>query len=148
MQGQDRSGRGSRGRWVALGAAVALLVVAAPPTAHALTGAIEQQAYLKASDTTGADRFGESVAVDGDTLVVGTYFETNGEGAAYVFRRVGGTWSQEARLKASAPNTSDAFGFSVDVSGDTIVVGARGRATGVLRSSSCAAARRGRSRLS
>ena len=129
MQRHDRIGQGSSGRWATVGAAIAVVVLAAPPASHALTGAIEQQAYLKASDTTGGDRFGESVAVDGDTLVVGTYFESNGEGAAYVFRRVGATWSQEARLKASTPNTSDAFGFSVDVSGDTVVVGARGRAT-------------------
>jgi FG-GAP repeat/Divergent InlB B-repeat domain len=103
-----------------------------------------QQAYLKASNTEGADQFGYSVAIDGDTLVVGTGSEdsnatgvngnqadnsTSGSGAAYVFTRVGGTWTQQAYLKASNTGTDDDFGLSVAVSGDTIVVGARGEAS-------------------
>ncbi len=98
-----------------------------------------QQAYLKASNTGLADRFGYSVAVSGDTAVVGAYFEdsaatgVNGNqanesapdsGAAYVFVRSGVTWTQQAYLKASNAESSDFFGFSVGVSGDTVVVGA------------------------
>ncbi len=107
-----------------------------------------QEAYLKASNTGGADWFGTSVAVDGDTVVVGAYFEdsnatgVNGpnnnlaetSGAAYVFVRTGTTWTQQAYLKASNTGGGDWFGTSVAVDGDTVVVGARGEgsnATGV-----------------
>jgi hypothetical protein len=112
-----------------------------------------QQAYLKASNTEEGDSFGSSVAVSGDTVVVGAFSEdsnatgVNGNqtnnsasdsGAAYVFVRGGTNWSQQAYLKASNAGVSDVFpdyfGYSVAVSGDTIVVGAIGEdsmATGV-----------------
>ena len=108
-----------------------------------------QQAYLKASNTTADDNFGVSVAVAGDTVVVGAEREdsnatgVNGNGfntlashsgAAYVFVRSGTVWSHQAFLKASNTGASDAFGASVAVAGDTIVVGARqedSNATGV-----------------
>jgi hypothetical protein len=99
-----------------------------------------QQAYLKASNTEASDYFGSSVAVSGDTVVVGAYGEdssTTGvnstpnenatdSGAAYVFTRSGTTWTQQAYLKASNTGASDYFGNSVAVSGDTVVVGAYG----------------------
>jgi hypothetical protein len=97
-----------------------------------------QQAYLKASNTGATDFFGGSVAVSGDTVVVGSRSEdsnTTGvnstpnnsaadSGAAYVFTRSGGTWTQQAYLKASNTGASDQFGCAVSVSGDMIVVGA------------------------
>jgi len=98
-----------------------------------------QQAYLKASNTDAGDRFGWTVAVSGDTLVVGAPYEdstatgvdgdetTNAAGqagAAYVFVRSGTTWAQQAYLKASNAQAADYFGYAVSVSGDTIVVGA------------------------
>ena len=112
-------------------------------------GVWSQQAYLKASNTGGSDRFGYSVAVAGDTVVVGAGYEdsnatgVNGNqadnsasnaGAAYVFVRSGTTWSQQAYLKASNTGMFDLFGVSVAVSGDTVVVGAffeASNATGV-----------------
>jgi hypothetical protein len=108
-----------------------------------------QQAYLKASNTGSGDQFGISVALSGDTLVVGAFTEdsnaigVNGDqannsvesaGAAYVFTRSGSTWSQQAYLKASHSEAYDWFGYSVALSGDTLVVGATGEdsnATGV-----------------
>ena len=108
-----------------------------------------QQAYLKASNTEAGDEFGSSVAVSGDTVVVGAPLEdsnatrVNGNeadnsastaGAAYVFLRSGNTWSQQAYLKASNTEAEDQFGWSVAVSGDTVVVGAHwedNNATGV-----------------
>jgi drug/metabolite transporter superfamily protein YnfA len=81
---------------------------------------------LKSSDTTGAgNRFGLSVAVSGDTIVVG---EPKGgsswyEGAAYVFVRSGSTWSPQATLAASSPDIEAAFGYSVAIEGDTLVIG-------------------------
>jgi len=114
------------------------------------TGSVwSQQAYLKASNTNAYDVFGTSVAISGDTLVVGAVNEgsnatgVNGDqaddstwdsGAAYVFTRTDGVWSQQAYLKASNTDFSDYFGWSVAISGETLVVGARGEdsnATGV-----------------
>ena len=98
-----------------------------------------QQAYLKASNTEDDDAFGWSVAISGETIVVGALGEmsnargVNGDqsnnslfaaGAAYVFVRSGSTWTQEAYLKASNPGLNDHFGESIAVSGDTVVVGA------------------------
>ena len=81
-----------------------------------------QQAYLKASNTDAGDYFGYSVAISGDTVVVGAYGEgsnatgVNGDqsdnsaaysGAAYVFTRSGTTWTQQAYLKASNTGADD-----------------------------------------
>ena len=96
-----------------------------------------QQAYLKASNIGQLDEFGWSVALHGDTLVVGAHKEdgsatgVNGlandsaadAGAAYVFVRSGEIWSQQAYLKASNTEAGDKFGHSVAISGSTIVVG-------------------------
>jgi len=112
-------------------------------------GVWSQHAYLKASNTYLYDYFGRSVAVSGDTIVVGATGESsnatgvNGDqsarganeaGAAYVFVRSGTTWSQQAYLKASNTGADDEFGISVALSGDTAVIGAwgeRSSATGV-----------------
>ncbi len=100
---------------------------------------IAQQAYLKASNTETGDIFGYAVAISGDTVVIGAPGErsnatgVNGDqsnnsasssGAAYVFVRSGTTWTQQAYLKASNTGADDYFGWSVGVSGDTVVVGA------------------------
>gem|GEM_PF-750779 len=115
-----------------------------------------QQAYLKASNTDAFDEFGQAVAISGDTVVVGARYESsnaqgvNGNqndnsscrsGAAYVFVRNGTTWSQQAYLKASNTVPSSPcvagtafFGYTVAISGGTVVVGAPGEdsnATGV-----------------
>jgi len=86
-------------------------------------------AKLIASDPENVDYFGYSVAISGDTVVVGAPGEdglgTN-RGAAYVFdRNEGGTdnWGEVAKLTASDPEDDDDFGFSVALSGDTVVVG-------------------------
>ena len=90
------------------------------------------------------DCFACSVAVSGDTVVVGAWGESSSAtgvdgdqsdnsaqyaGAAYVFVRNGTTWTQQAYLKASNTGAGDAFGGSVAVSGDTVVVGARGESS-------------------
>src|SRR5436190_17982295 len=100
-----------------------------------------QQAYVKASNTGGGDLFGWTVSFSGDTMVVGAANEdssalgVNGNpsddsspssGSAYVFVRNGSTWVQQAYLKASNTRLLSAFGSSVAISGDTIVVGAYG----------------------
>jgi hypothetical protein len=109
-----------------------------------------QQAYIKASNTGENDYFGGgSIAISGDTLVVGTHSEESGAsgvngdqndnsmnsaGAVYVFTRDGTIWSQQAYLKASNTEENDNFGFTVAISGDSLVVAAPGEdsnATGI-----------------
>ncbi len=87
-----------------------------------------QQAYVKASNTESNDRFGEGVALsdDGNVLAVGAYGEENGEGAIYVFGRLGPTWTQQVLLKASNRDPSDSLGTNVAMSssGKLLVTGA------------------------
>ena len=100
---------------------------------------VVQQEYLKASNTNASDQFGYAVAVSGDTVVVGAPYEASnatgidgdesdnslsGAGAAYIFVRSGTTWSQQAYVKSSNTGQNDHFGWVVEVSGDTVVVGA------------------------
>jgi hypothetical protein len=102
----------------------------------------QQQAYLKAPNTDASDVFGKSVAISGETIVVGAPGESSnqttisngstasadnttiGAGAAYVFVRSGSTWSHQAYLKALNTDAQDSFGFAVAISGDSVVVGA------------------------
>ena len=86
-----------------------------------------QQAYIKPSNTGWNDAFGSSVAIDGDTLVVGSTGQDSSatnSGAVYVFTRTAGVWSEQSFLKASNPGVLDGFGFSVDVDRNTLIVGA------------------------
>ncbi len=79
-----------------------------------------------------SDEFGYSVAVSGDTLVVGASFEGGQVGAAYVFdRNQGGadTWGQVKKLTASDGAADDQFGASVILSGNTLVAGALAKAS-------------------
>jgi hypothetical protein len=88
-------------------------------------GAWNQQLKLVPSDLSGGDLFGTDVAIDGDTAVVGSmYAATAGHGnagAAYVFVRSGGVWTQQAKLVAS--NAFNGTNMKVAVSGDTVVMG-------------------------
>ncbi len=89
-----------------------------------------QQARLIASDGAAEDLFGVSVALSGDTALVGAPYHDFGgnidQGSAYVFARSGTTWSQQARLTASDGAAHDWFGTSVALSGSTALVGASG----------------------
>ena len=89
-----------------------------------------QQAYIKASNTGADDEFGWSVALDGDTLAVGARFEGSAaNGAAYVFTRTGTFWSQQALIRASNAEDSDAFGSSIALDGDLLAAGAPAEAS-------------------
>ena len=102
-----------------------------------------QQAYIKASNTDGGDWFGISVALttDGNSLAVVAIYEdssvtgindhqsnntASSAGAAYLFSRFDGNWSQQAYIKASNTDVYDGFGYSVALSADgtTLAVGA------------------------
>lgn len=87
----------------------------------------EQVKVLRPSTVTHDNWFGCSVAIDGDTVVVGAPKDANWQvngGAAYVFRRASGAWVEEARLKAPVPRVDAEYGTSVALEGDTIVIGA------------------------
>ena len=84
-------------------------------------GAWVLQQTLSASDSQGF--LGDSVALSGDTIVAGAYGMNDGQGSAYVFVRSGGVWTQQQELTAPDPQERASFGYSVAVSGDTIVVG-------------------------
>ncbi len=77
------------------------------------------------------DHFGTALAFSGDTLVIGAPGDvTSSSGRAYVFIRIGPTWSEQAKLQASNGDFGDRFGEAVAIYGDTIVIGARGEASG------------------
>jgi hypothetical protein len=92
-----------------------------------------QLAEVSASDGAPGDYFGVSTAVSGNTLVVGSNNTDASAGAAYVFVQPSSGWAnalQTAKLTASDGKTGDGFGWSVSISGNTIVVGAPGHNTG------------------
>jgi hypothetical protein len=90
-------------------------------------GKWSQQAKLTASDATAGDQFGWSVALDGSAAVVGAPGKNAKAGAAYVFVRSRGKWSQQAKLTASDATAGDQLGFSVALDGSAAVVGAPGK---------------------
>lgn len=96
---------------------------------------------VAADDGASKDSFGASVAISGDTVIIGAVLDDDlGEdsGSAYVFvRNEDGTWSQEAKLLAPEGQEGDFFGNAVGISNDTAIVGApfardNGIATGVV----------------
>ena len=91
-------------------------------------GPLIQQQKLTATDAATSNQFGRVVAVSGDTAIVATFGEDNSNGndagAAYVFVRSGGVWSQQQKLVASDGAAGDLFGFSVAIDGDTALIGA------------------------
>lgn len=90
------------------------------------TGWVEE-AKLVASDPQQKDLFGVSVAIEGDMIVIGSFYDDDmgsHSGSAYIFRKVAGSWVEEAKLIAPDGIEGDIFGFSVAVSGNVIVAGA------------------------
>ena len=92
-----------------------------------------QEAKIVASDAAAGDNFGFSVAISGDYVVVGAYAEDEDAsgmntlataGSAYIFKRTGTTWAQEAKIVATDRNVNDQFGYSVGISGDYVIVAA------------------------
>jgi hypothetical protein len=86
---------------------------------------------LNAQGAGAGDQFGSAVAIEGDRMVVGAPFAETGRGAAYVFERSpGGLWSQQARIGPAGNPGAIEFGSSVDLAGNTVVIGAPGEGTG------------------
>jgi hypothetical protein len=110
---------------------VACLLAAVMPVApaYAVDPPVAQVSRLVATDGVATDVFGVYSAISGDTLVVGADHNTVGgfarAGAAYVFKRSpAGVWSLQQKITPSDPAVDKSFGHSVDIVGDTIVVGA------------------------
>jgi hypothetical protein len=96
-----------------------------------------QEARLVADDGAAKDYFGVAVAISGDTIVVGASLESGvatNTGAAYVFTRSNGVWTQQQKLVADDAKAMDYFGRSLGIAMDTIVVGAFGSDSGGLDS--------------
>ena len=87
-----------------------------------------EQAKLTASNASPWAQFGASVAIDGDTAIIGANRgvadDGSTSGSAYVFTRVGTTWTEHARITASDAAPADNFGYSVAMDGDTAIIGA------------------------
>lgn len=92
-------------------------------------GQWHQQAKMIADDRYGYDRFGNSVALDGDTAVIGAYHDNDqgdDSGSVYVFARQGEQWNQQAKLLSVDGEKGDWFGYSVALFGDTLAVASLG----------------------
>jgi hypothetical protein len=87
-----------------------------------------EEVKLTASDAAGSDNFGEMVSIDGDYAIIAAPFDDDdgsGSGSAYIFKRSGTTWMEEAKLTASDAAEGGLFGYSVSIDGDYVIVGAR-----------------------
>jgi hypothetical protein len=84
------------------------------------------EAVLTASDGQPGDRFGHSVSMDGDVVLIGAPQIGPDQGGAYVFRHDGATWVEEAKLSDPNGQAEDVFGWAVALSGDVAVIGGHG----------------------
>jgi len=107
-----------------------------------------QKKSLTAGDGALNDKFGCSVAIHDDTLVVGAYshdsissgsssYLYSGNGSVYVYIRsrsdtLGITWNLQAKLTASDARQNDRYGFSVAILDETVVIGAPRQAFGKI----------------
>lgn len=84
------------------------------------------QAKFKGNDSAASDQFGVSVALDGNTLLVGAFNDDDvaiDAGTAFIFARSGDVWTQQVKLAPGDLGSTDFFGNTVDVDGDYAVVG-------------------------
>ncbi len=101
-----------------------------------------QQQKITATDGAANDQFGTSVAINGETVIVGAVGDDSNRGSAYIFVRNGATWTQQQKLTAPDGGSDDDFGWSVALSGESATVGsprddgARGSAFVFIRSGS------------
>ena len=84
---------------------------------------------IVAFDPASADQFGESLALEGDTLVVGARADDDqgsSSGSVYIYSRSGGSWTLDTKLVDPDGESSDSFGASVALEGDRLAVGTPG----------------------
>ncbi len=118
----------SRTTWIRLLPFLALASSSASLSAQTTVLFDAQETKLRAADPGANDLFGNSVDIDGNRAVVGAIFDDTASGgdsgSVYVYERTGTNWTQTAKIGASDADSSDYFGVSAAVDGDTIVVGA------------------------
>ena len=87
-----------------------------------------EQQKLIASDGETGDMFGAyAIGLDGNTALIGSPFDDdmgNDSGSAYVFTKTGTTWTQQQKLHAPDSVAGDGFGCTIDLNGDTSLIGA------------------------
>ncbi|MGO9691111.1 MAG: PKD domain-containing protein [Syntrophobacteraceae bacterium] len=138
LNARDASGRGLRTWLEQRGAAILLRVDDREATYPVVIDPLIQDQKLTASDGAAFDQSGYSVSLsaDGNTALIGAENATVGvgsqEGAAYVFVRSGGIWSEQEKLTASDGAVAAFFGWSVSLSadGNTALIGAEGATVG------------------
>jgi hypothetical protein len=106
-----------------VGALFAIVCTSFSTSAQASDKPIAPVAQLTPSDGMSGDSFGSSLALSGNTLVVGSAY-AEGAGAAYIFSGSGSSWTQIAKLTPSDGVTGGQFGYALAISGNTIAVGA------------------------
>src|SRR5215204_5181355 len=95
-------------------------------TQTTVLGAWQQKQKITSTPRGVGAQFGNAVAINGNTMVVGARFDSttaSQAGAAFVYVLSGSTWTQQAVLLAPDGALGDKFGYSVAISEDTIVVG-------------------------
>ena len=143
LQGDNKEIGDYFGNSVAISGNTAVVGVYGEKTESVRTGAAYIYQYngstwvkktkLQASDKEKDDQFGRSVGISGDTVIVGAYGEDdlgNGAGSAYIYQYDGSNWVEKSKFQAEETEALDAFGISVGISGDTVIVGAMGEDTG------------------
>ncbi len=81
---------------------------------------------ILASDGEYDDQFGCKVDISGDYAVIGSFFDDDSTGSAYIYHRNGTLWEEQIKLTASDAAIGDKFGCAVSISGDFVAVSARG----------------------
>jgi hypothetical protein len=95
-----------------------------------VSSTVPVETKLYASDAADFDLFGYSVCINGDYAIVGAFYDDTGgyggydSGSAYIFKREGSAWIEQAKLIASDTEEYDEFGYSVCINGDYAIVGA------------------------
>ena len=94
-----------------------------------ISGVWVETAKLTASDPGQDERFGAAVAIDGDWIAIGDFFD-NGHamqaGAVYLFHYSGGTWVEDVKLTPADLAAVDEFGWELDLDGGRLVASAAG----------------------
>lgn len=88
----------------------------------------EVASFLPSGTTASGDNFGSAVAIDGDRIAIGERGDdttATNAGRLTILERTAGTWALKSTHQAPSPAASETFGYSVDIDGDYIVVGAR-----------------------
>jgi hypothetical protein len=96
-------------------------------TTNPLSAQIHQEARLIAADGVATALFGDAVAIDSETALIGAWGDNTSTGVAYIFTRSAGAWIQQARMSVVDGVDFDYFGYSVALQGDTAAIGAIGR---------------------